>query len=260
MRKTGKYSCGIAALAVAVICLLTVGCSEENGPFFADGYPIVRCHIDSINEYTLEGIIGKRLDASCSIANQYNRVAEVQVEPSTGLHRLVPKELGFTRIEITRNEEKTDITVQIVTDAIDSWEVKEREDMIVCTPGLKDEIAADMFTNQLLPELSQYDMLSISYGRYGQWRASFLVNAPSHLSFCVDYDKEQEIYYFQDYKNGDKKQGLTFNLISKEVIENRTYKEATFSYDLTDVYQKKYGTEHVQRVKVTYSVFNVIYF
>lgn len=256
----GKRIVRITTLLVMAIGLLMVSCSKEDETFFSKKDYYMGCFIDSSKVYTLEDVIGKQLDTSCCITNQYGNVLDVQVDKNTGKHQLILKDLGFTKIKISRNEENVTISVQVITEAFDNWVVERREESIDCSPTLKNEILKDMFQSLVLPKMSEDDRFSYAYGKNGKWRIECKLASDPIKFLDFDYDKTQKKYYLYDEKEPSKKQCFTFSLIRKNNDGRYTHKSATFTTDLTDFYQKKYGVDKVEKVKVVYHATNhVIY-
>ena len=182
-------------------------------------------------------------------------MAELQVNQETGKHIIVPKKIGYTHINLVRGEEKVSIMVGVKTEAIDFWRITDRIEKIDCASDLKEIIRADMYESQVLPQLKVNDDVYFGYGSKGRWNMSYSSNRDDLRDFYVDYAKGDTEYKFYAWPDMDKKQVFTFSLdeVRRPSGEDPT-KYGTFTCDLTDYCQQKYGQDKVRRVVLSYKV------
>lgn len=134
----------INLMCLVALSVLLASCKDDDAPYFERSGYLLDCFLDADEEYSLEDAVGRTLDASCSIANENDGVAELQVNQETGKHIIVPKKIGRTRVKLMRGEEKVSITVVVKTEAIDFWRITDRIEKIDCASDLKEIIRADM--------------------------------------------------------------------------------------------------------------------
>ena len=83
----------INLMCLVALSVLLVSCKDDDAPYFTRSNYGVNCFLDADEEYSLEDAVGRTLDASCSISNENEGVAELQVNQETGKHIIVPKKL-----------------------------------------------------------------------------------------------------------------------------------------------------------------------
>lgn len=241
------------SLLLVIISILLASCKNE-APYFMRSYYCVNCFLDSNNVYSLEETVGRSLDASCSISNENDGVAELRVE--TGKHIVIPKKIGYTHLELIRGEEQASVMILVKTEAIDYWKITDRRENVDCAPELKERISSDIYKSQVLPQLYINDDVYFGYGSKGVWYMTCLDHSSScRDDFYVDYAKGDAEYKFYAWPDMDKKQSFTFSLdeVRRPYGEEPT-KYGTFTCDLTDYYQQKYGQDDVRRVVLSYKV------
>ena len=162
----------INLMCLVALSVLLASCKDDDAPYFERSGYLLDCFLDADEEYSLEDAVGRTLDASCSIANENDGVAELQVSQETGNHIIVPKKIGRTRVKLMRGEEKVSITVVVKTEAIDFWRITDRIEKIDCASDLKEIIRADMYESQVLPQLKVNDDVYFGYGSKGRWNMS----------------------------------------------------------------------------------------
>lgn len=113
-------------MCLVALSVLLASCKDDDAPYFERSGYLLDCFLDADEEYSLEDAVGRTLDASCSISNENEGVAELQVDQETGNHIIVPKKIGRTRVKLMRGEEKVSITVVVKTEAIDFWRITDR--------------------------------------------------------------------------------------------------------------------------------------
>lgn len=113
-------------MCLVALSVLLASCKDDDAPYFERSGYLLDCFLDADEEYSLEDAVGRTLDASCSIANENDGVAELQVDQETGKHIIVPKKIGYTHINLVRGEEKVSIMVGVKTEAIDFWRITDR--------------------------------------------------------------------------------------------------------------------------------------
>lgn len=245
----------INLMCLVALSVLLASCKDDDAPYFERSGYLLDCFLDADEEYSLEDAVGRTLDASCSISNENEGVAELQVDQETGKHIIVPKKIGYTHINLVRGEEKVSIMVGVKTEAIDFWRITDRIEKIDCASDLKEIIRADMYESQVLPQLKVNDDVYFGYGSKGRWNMSYSSNRDELRDFYVDYAKGDTEYKFYAWPDMDKKQAFTFSLdeVRRPSGEDPT-KYGTFACDLTDYYQQKYGQDKVKRVVLSYKV------
>lgn len=97
-------------MCLVALSVLLASCKDDDAPYFERSGYLLDCF----------------LDASCSISNENDGVAELQVDQETGKHIIVPKKIGYTHINLVRGEEKVSIMVGVKTEAIDFWRITDR--------------------------------------------------------------------------------------------------------------------------------------
>ena len=137
----------INLMCLVALSVLLASCKDDDAPYFKRSDYDMYCFLDGDEEYFLEKTIGRTLDASCSIANENDGVAELQVDQETGKHIIVPKKIGRTRVKLMRGEEKVSITVVVKTEAIDFWRITDRIEKIDCASDLKEIIRCLLYTS-----------------------------------------------------------------------------------------------------------------
>ena len=147
----------------------------------------MNCFLDADEEYSLEDAVGRTLDASCSISNENEGVAELQVENDK--HIIMPKKIGYTHVKLIRGEERVSVMIHVKTEAIDFWRITDRIEKIDCASDLKEIIRADMYESQVLPQLKVNDDVYFGYGSKGRWNMSYSSNRDELRDFYVDYAK-----------------------------------------------------------------------
>lgn len=173
----------------------------------------------------------------------------------TGRHVIVPQKIGCTHVELMRGEEKTEVIVLIKTEAVDYWYIMDRIEKIDCTLELKEEICSDIYKSQVLPQLDVDEMIYFGYGSRGRWYMEYLSNNSDRKEYYVDYAKGDTEYKFYAWPNMDKKQSFTFLLDEvRQPYGEEPTKYGTFTCDLTDYYQQKYGLDNVKQVVLSYKV------
>lgn len=243
-------------MCLVALSVLLASCKDDDAPYFTRSNYGVNCFLDADEEYSLEDAVGRILDASCSISNENEGVAELQVDQETGKHIIVPKKIGRTRINLVRGEEHVSVTILVKTQAIDFWKITARVEKIDCASDLKEIIRADMYESQVLPQLQVNDDVYFGYGSKGRWYMSYSCKDHDDLrDFYVDYAKGDTEYKFYAWPDMDKKQAFTFSLdeVRRPSGADPT-KYGTFTCDLTDYYQQKYGQDKVRRVVLSYKV------
>lgn len=244
----------VSLLLEVIMSILLTSCKDD-APYFTRSNYGVDCFLDADEEYSLEDAVGRTLDASCSISNENEGVAELQVDQETGKHIIIAKKIGRTRINLVRGEEHVSVTILVKTQAIDFWRITDRIEKIDCASDLKEIICADMYESQVLPKLQVNDDVYFGYGSKGRWNMSYSSNRDDLIDFYVDYAKGDTEYKFYAWLDMDKKQAFTFSLdeVRRPSGEDPT-KYGTFTCDLTDYYQQKYGQDKVRRVVLSYKV------
>mgnify|MGYP006927613887 CR=1 FL=1 len=203
----------INLMCLVALSVLLTSCKDDDAPYFERSGYLLDCFLDADEEYSLEDAVGRTLDASCSITNENEGVAELQVDQETGNHIIVPKKIGYTRINLVRGEEKVSIMVEVKTQAIDFWRITDRVEKIDCASDLKEIIRADMYELQVLPQLQVNDDVYFGYGSKGRWYMSYSSKDSDDLrDFYVDYAKGDTEYKFYTRPDMDKKQSFTFSL------------------------------------------------
>lgn len=251
-----KYLYKVSLLLEVIMSILLTSCKDDDAPYFTRSNYGVNCFLDADEEYSLEDAVGRTLDASCSITNENEGVAELQEDQETGKHIIVPKKIGYTHVELIRGEEKVSVMIHVKTEAIDFWRITDRIEKIDCASDLKEIIRADMYESQVLPQLQVNDDVYFGYGSKGRWYMSYSSKDRDDLrDFYVDYAKGDTEYKFYAWPDMDKKQAFTFSLdeVRRPSGEEPT-KYGTFTCDLTDYYQQKYGQDKVRRVVLSYKV------
>lgn len=175
----------INLMCLVALSVLLASCKDDDAPYFTRSNYGVNCFLDADEEYSLEDAVGRILDASCSISNENEGVAELQVDQETGKHIIVPKKIGYTHINLVRGEEKVSITVVVKTEAIDFWRITDRIEKIDCASDLKEIICADMYESQVLPQLKVNDDVYFGYGSKGRWNMSYSSNRDELRDFLV---------------------------------------------------------------------------
>lgn len=251
-----KYLYKVSLLLEVIMSILLTSCKDDDAPYFTRSNYGVNCFLDADEEYSLEDAVGRNLDASCSISNENGGVAELQVDQETGKHIIVPKKIGYTHVKLIRGEEKVSVMIHVKTQAIDFWRITDRIEKIDCASDLKEIIRADMYESQVLPQLQVGNDVYFGYGSKGRWYMSYSSKDRDDLrDFYVDYAKGDTEYKFYTRPDMDKKQAFTFSLdeVRRPSGEDPT-KYGTFTCDLTDYYQQKYGQDKVRRVVLSYKV------
>lgn len=250
-----KYLYKVSLLLEVIMSILLTSCKDDDAPYFTRSNYGVNCFLDADEEYSLEDAVGRTLDASCSISNENDGVAELQVDQETGKHIIVPKKIGYTHINLVRGEEKVSVMIHVKTEAIDFWRITDRIEKIDCASDLKEIIRADMYESQVLPLLKVNDDVYFGYGSKGRWNMSFSSNRDELRDFYVDYAKGDTEYKFYAWPDMDKKQAFTFSLDEvRRPSGGEPTKYGTFTCDLTDYYQQKFGQDKVKRVVLSYKV------
>ena len=249
------YYYKITLFLVVIISILLASCKDDAPTYFARNSYWVNYFLDSNKVYVLEDVVGRSFDASCSISNEYDDVAEIQLD-ETGRHIIVPKKIGCTHVELMRGEEKADVIILIKTKAIDFWKIEERIENIDCASNLKEKICSEVYEYQVLPQLSAGDEFVPGYNSRGMWYMEYLsYNDSDRKEYYVDYAKGDTEYKFYAWPNMDKKQSFTFSLDEvRQPYGEEPTKYGTFTCDLTDYYQQKYGQDNVKQVVISYKV------
>lgn len=252
-----RYFCKLALLLlVAMVSMLQISCKDDDAPYFERSSYYEDCFLDSDKVYSLEEAIGHSLDASCSISNENKDVAEVQIDKETGKHIIIPKKIGYTHLELKKGEEKASVMIQVKTEAINYWEITQRIEKIDCNPDLKENIRSDIYMSQVLPKLNVGKNIYFGYGGKGRWCLEAFDDASSKVkSIYVDFSRGDSKYCLYAFPDMDKKQYVAFSL---DGIQNPSGKIpdkfGTFTCDLTDYYQQKYGEGKVKKVELVYKV------
>lgn len=89
-------------MCLVALSVLLASCKDDDAPYFERSGYLLDCFLDADEEYSLEDAVGRTLDASCSITNENEGVAELQVDQETGKHIIVPKKIGYTHINLVR--------------------------------------------------------------------------------------------------------------------------------------------------------------
>lgn len=252
-----RYFCKLfLLLLVAMVSILQISCKDDDAPYFERSSYYENCFLDSDKVYSLEEAIGHSLDVSCSISNENEGVAEVQTDKGTGKHIIIPKKIGYTQIELKKGEGKASVMIYVKTEAINSWKIKERIEKIDCAPELKENIRSDIYMSQVLPKLNVGEDIYFDYGGKGRWCLEVFDDASSKVkSIYVDFSRGDSKYSLYVFPNMDKKQYVTFSLDGiQNTSEKRPVKFGTFTCDLTDYYQQKYGEDKVKKVELFYKV------
>lgn len=241
---------------VVITSILLVSCKDNEDSYFARSGYWVNCFLDSNQVYFLEETVGRTLDASCSISNENDDVAEIQIDKETGKHVVVPKKIGCTHAQLVKGEEKTSVIIVVKTAAIDFWKIADRIEKIDCTSELKENIRFDIYESQVLPQLSVDGELVPGYNSKGKWYMGCSSdNGGDRKNFYVDYAKGDAEYEFYAWPDIDKKQSFTFSLDEvRRPSGEEPMKYGTFTCDLTDYYQQQYGQDNVRRVILSYKV------
>lgn len=241
------------SLLIVVISILLASCKNDT-PYFTRSNYCVSCFLDSNNVYSLEETVGCSLDASCSISNENEDVAELHVE--TGKHIIIPKKIGYTHLELVRGEELVSVMILVKTEAIDYWKIIDQSENVDCNPELKEKICSDIYKSQVLPQLYINDDIYFGYGSKGVWYITCRNHSSSGWDdFYVDYAKGDTEYKFYAWPDMDKKQSFTFSLDEvRQSSVGESTKYGTFTCDLTDYYQQKYGQDKVKKVVLSYKV------
>lgn len=243
-------------MCLVALSVLLTSCKDDDAPYFERSGYLVDCFLDADGEYSLEDAVGRTLDASCSITNENEGVAELQVDQETGKHIIIAKKIGRTRINLVRGEEHVSVTILVKTEAIDFWRITDRIEKIDCASDLKEIIRADMYESQVLPQLQVGNDVYFGYGSKGRWYMNYSSKDRDDLrDFYVDYAKGDTEYKFYTRPDMDKKQAFTFSLDEvRQLSGGEPTKYGTFTCDLTDYYQQKYGQDKVRRVVLSYKV------
>lgn len=244
----------VSLLLEVIMSILLTSCKDDDAPYFTRSNFGVNCFLDANEEYSLEDAVGRTLDASCSISNENEGVAELQVENDK--HIIMPKKIGYTHVKLIRGEEKVSVMIRVKTEAVDFWRITDRVEKIDCASDLKEIIRADMYESQVLPQLKVNDDVYFGYGSKGRWNMSYSSKDSDDLmDFYVDYAKGDTEYKFYAWPDMDKKQAFTFSLDEvRRPSGGEPTKYGTFTCDLTDYYQQKYGQDKVRRVVLSYKV------
>ena len=243
----------VSLLLVVIISVLLTSCKDDDAPYFERSGYLLDCFLDADEEYSLEDAVGRTLDSSCSISNENDGVAEMQVENDK--HIIMQKKIGYTHVKLIRGEEKVSVMIHVKTEAIDFWRITDRIEKIDCASDLKEIIRADMYESQVLPQLKVNDDVYFGYGSKGRWNMSYSSNRDELRDFYVDYAKGDTEYKFYAWPDMDKKQAFTFSLDEvRRPSGGEPTKYGTFTCDLTDYYQQKYGQDKVKRVVLSYKV------
>lgn len=243
-------------MCLVALSVLLASCKDDDAPYFERSGYLVDCFLDADEEYSLEDAVGRTLDASCGISNENEGVAELQEDQETGKHIIIAKKIGRTRINLVRGEEHVSVTILVKTQAIDFWRITDRVEKLDCASDLKEIIRANMYESQVLPKLQVNDDVYFGYGSKGRWYMNYSSKDRDDLrDFYVDYAKGDTEYKFYTRPDMDKKQAFTFSLdeVRRPFGEEPT-KYGTFTCDLTDYYQQKYGQDKVRRVVLSYKV------
>ena len=113
-------------MCLVALSVLLASCKDDDAPYFERSGYLVDCFLDADEEYSLEDAVGRTLDASCSISNENEDVAELQEDQETGKHIIIAKKIGRTRINLVRGEEHVSVTILVKTQAIDFWRITDR--------------------------------------------------------------------------------------------------------------------------------------
>ena len=113
-----------------------------------------------------------------------------------------------------------------------------------------------MYESQVLPKLQVGEMIYFGYCSKGRWYMNYSWKDRDDLSdFYVDYAKGDTEYKFYAWPDMDKKQAFTFSLDEvRRPSGGEPTKYGTFTCDLTDYYQQKFGQDKVKRVVLSYKV------
>lgn len=85
--------CKVSLLFVVIISVLLTSCKDDDAPYFERSGYLLDCFLDADEEYSLEDAVGRTLDASCSISNENDGVAELQVNQELVIISLYPRRL-----------------------------------------------------------------------------------------------------------------------------------------------------------------------
>ena len=103
----------INLMCLVALSVLLASCKDDDAPYFERSGYLLDCFLDADEEYSLEDAVGRTLDASCSISNENEGVAELQVDQETGKHIIIAKKIGRTRINLVRGEEHVSVCLQL---------------------------------------------------------------------------------------------------------------------------------------------------
>lgn len=67
-------------MCLVALSVLLTSCKDDDAPYFKRSDYDMYCSLDADEEYSLEDAVGRTLDASCSISNENDGVAELQVD------------------------------------------------------------------------------------------------------------------------------------------------------------------------------------
>lgn len=163
------YICKVSLFFVVMTSVLLVSCNDDEDSYFVQSGYLVNCFLDSNKVYSLEETVGRSLNASCSISNENDDVAEIQIDKETGKHIIVPKKIGCTYVKLIRGEERSSVMIVVKTEAIDFWKISDRIEKIDCSPDLMEDIRVDVYMAQVLPQLNVGGELVPGYNSKGKW-------------------------------------------------------------------------------------------
>lgn len=236
-------------------------CSDDNEPESDSFY--VQCSIDSIGKVTtIEGIMGKSKLGEPQIKVKDNSVLSIE-RKGDGLHYVIPQHVGFTKISVNTNGKEYNIIIRVQSEGCESWKIRDVVSRIICSYDVKNSILDDLNKRDLFSGIQKGDKLHFGTDPrnveiwYEKYYGEENENNPKFLIFS--YDQSLPNYLFNERRNAQRSQRMSFVLTRKEYNKNdNSYdKEGFFRYNPTLIYQELYGKDKVQQIVIDYKVKNI---
>lgn len=254
--------CSTVCSSLSLACILIGGfmallslssCHDDNEPDSNSFY--FQCYMDSIGQVTtIEGIMGKSKLSEPQIQVKDSSILAIE-RRYDGLHYLIPKHVGFTKISVNTNGREYKIIIRIRSEGCESWEIRDVVSQIICSYDVKDNILDDLSRRNIFSEIQKGDKLHFDTD------PRYVITGHENLQdFEFSYEQDSPHYFFKERFNNNREQRMSFILTEKEFYHGDFYhKEGFFRYDPTLLYQKLYGKNKVKQVVIDYMVKNIDY-
>ena len=250
------YYC-MAIIVMGILSLSFISCHDDNDDL-GDNTFSVKCYVDSTEQKAIENIVRKSEIGDAQIQVEDDSILNV-VRNSDGLHYIVPRQVGKTKISVKAKGREYSISIRVLCEGCAFWKFTKIITYLSCNTEIKDSIQKDLRERNIFSEVKDGNKLLFEYDpRRVTWYQNE-ENPSERLDLSFHYDKSSSGYIFikrllPKRDSPIQEQKLSFILTEKRYVEShKDYdKKGIFRYDQTHYYQDLYGKDKVQRVAIDY--------